>query len=89
VVIGREPEPTESQAKAVEKLASKLYTRPPKNNKIKEGEEEANEDILDFDMMDTPRVILFDGRVLKKSKLYVCVRCSFKVFDHIRPMYRS
>jgi DNA primase catalytic subunit len=77
VVIGREPEPTESQAKAVEKLASKLYTRPPKNNKIKEGEEEANEDILDFDMMDTPRVILFDGRVLKKSKYYVCVRCSF------------
>mmetsp|Transcript_13242 Transcript_13242/g.19951 ORF Transcript_13242/g.19951 Transcript_13242/m.19951 type:complete len:734 (+) Transcript_13242:86-2287(+) len=62
---GRNPNPTESQRKAVEKLASKLYTRPPKNKNTQSEEEQ--EDILEFDLMDSVRVILFDGRVLKKS----------------------
>eukprot|EP00602_Paraphysomonas_sp_CaronLab_P005784 CAMPEP_0185033330 /NCGR_PEP_ID=MMETSP1103-20130426/22140_1 /TAXON_ID=36769 /ORGANISM="Paraphysomonas bandaiensis, Strain Caron Lab Isolate" /LENGTH=729 /DNA_ID=CAMNT_0027569553 /DNA_START=153 /DNA_END=2342 /DNA_ORIENTATION=+ len=62
---GRNPDPTESQRKTIEKLASKLYTRPPKNKNPQIDEDQ--EDILEFDLMDTVRVILFDGRVLKKS----------------------
>jgi hypothetical protein len=62
--VGRHPEPSESQRKAVEKLAGKLYLRPPKNSK---SDEEA-EDIVEIDLLDSPRVILYDGKILKKSK---------------------
>jgi hypothetical protein len=62
--VGRHPEPSESQRKAVEKLAGKLYLRPPKNSK---SDEEA-EDIVDIDLLDSPRVILYDGKILKKSE---------------------
>jgi hypothetical protein len=62
---GRTPDPTESQKKNLEKLANKLYQSTPK---VKKGEEEA-EDVLDFDFLDTTRVMLFDSKVQKKSKL--------------------
>jgi hypothetical protein len=62
--VGRHPEPSESQRKAIEKLAGKLYLRPPKNSK---SDEEA-EDIVDIDLLDAPRVILYDGKILKKSE---------------------
>ena len=70
---GRTPDPTESQKKNLEKLANKLYQSTPK---VKKGEEEA-EDVLDFDFLDTTRVMLFDSKVQKKSKLrnhilYIC-----------------
>jgi hypothetical protein len=66
--LGRNPQPTESQAKAVQKLASKLYTRAPKHNGKSKDHEEENEDIVEFELMDAPRVILFDGKVHKRSK---------------------
>lgn len=61
---GRTPDPTESQKKTLEKLSNKLYQSAPKSKK---GEEEA-EDVLDFDFLDTTRVMLFDSKVQKKSK---------------------
>mmetsp|Transcript_20388 Transcript_20388/g.37853 ORF Transcript_20388/g.37853 Transcript_20388/m.37853 type:complete len:750 (+) Transcript_20388:167-2416(+) len=61
---GRTPDPTESQKKTLEKLANKLYHSAPKTKK---GEDEA-EDVLDFDFLDTTRVMLFDSKVQKKSQ---------------------
>ena len=62
---GRTPDPTESQKKTLEKLSNKLY-----NKGVKKGEEDA-EDVLDFDVLATTRVMLFDSRVQKKSELWV------------------
>lgn len=61
---GRQSEPSESQRKALEKIASKLSGRAPKSSKNDEEIEEA----VDIDLLDNPRVILFDGKVMKKSK---------------------
>ena len=61
---GRTPDPTEAQKKAMEKLSSKLYRNAPK---VKKGEEDV-EDVLDFDILDTNRVVLFDSKVQKRSK---------------------
>lgn len=60
---GRNPDPTESQKKNLEKLSNKLYQS---SSKSKKGEEDA-EDVLDFDFLDTKRVMLFDSKVQKKS----------------------
>jgi hypothetical protein len=48
----------------LEKIASKLSGRAPKSSKNDEEIEEA----VDIDLLDNPRVILFDGKVMKKSK---------------------
>lgn len=65
--IGRHPEPSESQKKAIEKLAGKLYLRPSKNSKS----EDDPEDIVEIDLLDSPRVILYDSKILKKSILII------------------
>jgi hypothetical protein len=64
---GRTPDPTESQKKTLEKLSNKLYNSAPKSKK---GEEDV-EDVLDFDVLDTTRVMLFDSKVQKKSKSFI------------------
>ena len=67
VLIGRHPEPSESQRRAVEKLASKLYLRAPKSSKSSEDD---TEEIVEIDLLDSPRVILFDGKILKRSNIF-------------------
>ena len=49
----------------MEKIASKLSSRAPKSSKIDEEVEEP----VDIDLLDNSRVILFDGKVMKKSKI--------------------
>jgi hypothetical protein len=61
---GRTPDPTESQKKTLEKLSNKLYRSAPK---VKKGEEDI-EEVLEFDVLDTTRVMLFESKVQKKSK---------------------
>ena len=64
---GLNPTPSAVQKKAVEELNSKLSvkgsSKPKKGKKVEEEEEES----IQFDMMSRTRVILFEGKVGKKS----------------------
>jgi hypothetical protein len=67
--------PSEAQKKAVEKLASKLTFR-----ESKDGDSEP------FDIFSKPRVILYEGKVHKKSKFissrYVLISSSHYQFKY-------
>ena len=60
-------EPTEAQTKLVEKLSKNLFT----TNSFKKIEEE--EELVHFDVTSAPRVIVHQGKLLKKSmyRIYV------------------
>jgi len=60
---GAHPQRTDAQIKAVEKLASRITLKTEKKPK---DEDEAHV-VEDFDILSQPRVILFQGKVIKKS----------------------
>eukprot|EP01035_Chromulina_nebulosa_P017308 gene17308-22849_t len=70
--LGRDrgPSPTvsESQQKSIEKLASKLIFKSPNNNINNNLNIDKSEDYEErFDILSKPRVIIYEGKVLKKS----------------------
>lgn len=61
---GHNPIPTEAQNKAIDKLAAKLSTA---RSFIRASVDE--EESVNFDIKSKKRVILFEAKVIKKSKL--------------------
>ncbi len=65
-IPGPNPVATESQNRAIDKLNTKLFSRnSTKAKKDKDGEEEES---ITFDLKSTTRVILFEGKVFKRSE---------------------
>ena len=60
---GNNPTPSESQNRAIDKLCQKLAGKP--TAKTKNADEE---DLINFDLRSKTRVILFEGKVLKRSE---------------------
>lgn len=58
---GLNPVPSEAQQRAIEKLAVKITYREPKSAEVNEDSNET------FDILSKPRVILYEGKVFKKS----------------------
>jgi len=60
---GANPQRSDAQVKALEKLAARVTNKEPKN-KHEEGD---GDGVTEFDILGKPRVILFQGKVTKKS----------------------
>ncbi len=60
---GANPQRSDAQIKALEKLAARVTNKEPSKGKY----EEEGSELTEFDMLDKPRVILFQGKVIKKS----------------------
>jgi len=63
-----QPKPTETQIKAWDSLAQRLFNRDVKVKKKGEEEEEEEEISDEFDVMACRHVILHEGRISKQSK---------------------
>eukprot|EP01038_Epipyxis_sp_PR26KG_P015317 gene15317-20642_t len=66
---GLNPTPTEAQKAALDKLSQKLAAKSPqpKQKKIAEQVLDDEEVLVSFDLKSKTRIILFDGRVLKRN----------------------
>ena len=66
---GREPTQTESQIKALNKLAPKLQVKDSskKSSQLDDDDDVVEEDI-EFNILDKPRTLLYDGKIRKKCK---------------------
>lgn len=63
---GSNPTPTEEQTREIDRLAAKIYSKS--GSKVTPKKVDDDEETLVFELGAKPRVILFDGRVMKRNQ---------------------